>query len=275
MPEKEIRQAIFYDDARVKSELLDPQGLPIQRMNMLSSELHYDVIPPDPKTAKPGDEPNKRITIPVPGKMLVEDYSPPSTQPAKTQDANSGPMGGMNGRGATAFQWQKSLVYDDATNRVTMDGSVVVDHRDLDVKKGALEEESMHITGERLIADIESPAEAAARTAAALKASTQPTTKPAAPQRQMKNVVVLDHVHVTMKNGELTADHINYNPQTKVLIAYGTPERDAVFMRAEAPATQDSKRPPAGMQPIRAQQLQWDSGADLPTIIQGGGTFRR
>jgi hypothetical protein len=271
MARKQIRQAIFEEDARVKSELNDAEGLPIQRMNLWASMLQYDLIPVPAAPGQPPQEPNKRITVPVPGKMIVEDYRPASTQPAAAA-AESSPTGGMGARGATAFQWVKSLIYDDASHRATMDGSVVIDHRD-DIEK----DDSMHITGDTVIADIE-PAPPQPKTPAA---ATGPATKPATTQQaRVRNVVVRDHVHVTMKGGELVASWIEYNPITRVLIAHGTPDADAVFTRAldAAAATQPGKAGRSvlgGTQPIRAQELQWDAGADLPKITKGNATFRR
>src|SRR5437588_2693293 len=186
--------------------------------------------------------------------MLVEDYRPASTQPtASTASAESGSAGGMSARGATAFQWSKTLVYDDLSHRATMDGSVVIDHRD-DIYK----EDSMHITGDTVIADIE-PAPPQPKASATMPAgatlptatpATEPagvasaaTTRPASTQPRVRNVVVRDHVHVTMKGGELVASWIEYNPITRILIAHGSPDADAVFTRAIDPvaATQPGK----------------------------------
>ena len=114
MAKKTIRRATFIDNAHVSSTLLDMDGLILQRMNLYSSKVQYDVLP-----APPGSPPGatmKKVTVPVPGTMLVEDYTKPEAQKADT----SSPTGAASSRGATAFKWQKTMIYDDSTHRSIM-----------------------------------------------------------------------------------------------------------------------------------------------------------
>jgi hypothetical protein len=88
-----------------------------------------------------------------------------------------------------------------------------------------------------------------------------------------------------MKGGELVCSWIEYNPITRILIAHGTPDADAVFTRtldatataiaATQPGNKAARSVLGGTQPIRAQELQWDAGADLPKITKGNATMRR
>jgi hypothetical protein len=91
-------------------------------------------------------------------------------------------------------------------------------------------------------------------------------TKPD-PGPHLRHVTAKGHVHVDMKDGELVAEWIEYDPLTRVMIAHGTPDVDAVFTRALATA--------GGTQPMRGQILQWDAAQDLPTIVQGAAEMRR
>jgi hypothetical protein len=243
---KNVRQAIFQDNASVSSTLLDNEGLPLRRMNLFASTIQYDVIS-DGKANAPA---TRKMTVPVGGKMLVEDYRPATTKPA-TKPATP-PAGGMSdmasARGATAFQWSKSLVYDDATHKAVMDGNVVINHRD-DVNSDA----SLRLTGDTVAAELE-PAPA-----------TQPSTQPTEQRYQVRRITGHGNIVVTMRGGELFADSFEYNPVTRVLIARGTENVDAVFTRAGAGASQ----------PIRALEMQWDAKTDLPKITRVSAQMRR
>jgi hypothetical protein len=256
MAKKTIKQAIFKDNAHVSSTLLDAQGLILQRMNLYSSIVIYDVLP-----ALPGAPPGatmKRVTVPVPGTMLVEDYRP---QAAHQAADDSSPLGTAGSRGATAFKWQKSMVYDDSTHQAVMEKDVIVNHMD-NINK----DNSMHLTADTVIADLESAPPTLVTKTAATQATSKPMTKPD-PGPHLRHVTAKGHVHVDMKDGELVAEWIEYDPLTRVMIAHGTPDVDAVFTRALATA--------GGTQPMRGQILQWDAAQDLPTIVQGAAEMRR
>lgn len=242
---KNVRQAIFQDNASVSSTLLDNEGLPLRRMNLFASTIQYDVLS-DGTGIGPA---TKKMTVPVGGKMLVEDYRPATTKPATKPAQAAGGMSDMAGaRGATAFQWSKSLVYDDATHKAVMDGNVVINHRD-DVNSDA----SLRLTGDTVAAELE-PAPA-----------TQPSTQPTEPRYQVRRITGHGNIVVTMRGGELLADSFEYNPLTRVLIARGTENVDAVFSRAGAGASQ----------PIRALEMQWDAKTDLPKITRASAQMRR
>jgi lipopolysaccharide export system protein LptA len=247
---KAVRQARFHEDAVVTSTLLDNDGLPLRRMKLKADTVQYDLVPP-PLGSPDGAAPTKKLTVPGEGKMLVEDYRPPSTQPAAAKDDGNAMA---SARGATAFQWSKSLVYDDSTHKAVMDGSVIIDHRD-DVAK----EDSMRLTGDTATAELE-PLAAGATTNPA-------TTKPTEPRYQVRKVTATGHLLVTMKGGELIADSLVYDPVTRILIARGSDRSDAVFTRAQVG--------PGGTQPIRAQEMQWDAKSDLPKITRVSAQLRK
>ena len=239
---KIVRQAIFQDNASISSTLLDNNGHPQRRMNLLASMIQYDLAQ---VANDPNAPPMKKMTVPVGGRMLVEDYRAAATQPATGGSDIAG------ARGATAFQWSKSLTYDDATHKVVMQGSVVIDHRD-DVQK----EDSLRLTGETVTAELEAvPA-------------TQPiaaTTKPTETRFQVRRITATGDLIVTLRGGELRCDHIVYNPITHLLTAYGTETADAVFSRTGLGVSQ----------PIHALEMQWDAKSDLPKITKMNAQFRK
>jgi hypothetical protein len=247
---KAVRQATFHEDAIVTSTLLDNDGLPLRRMKLKADTVQYDLVPPPPLGSPDGAVATKKLTVPGEGKMLVEDYRAPTTQPAAAKDDGNAVA---SARGATAFQWSKSLVYDDAIHKAVMDGSVIIDHRD-DVAK----EDSMRLTGDTATAELEPMATPATHPA---------TTKPSEPRYQVRKVTASGHLLVTMKGGELIADSLVYDPVTRILIARGSDQSDALFTRAQVGR--------GGTQPIRAQEMQWDAKSDLPKITRATAQLRK
>ena len=239
---KIVRQAIFQDNASISSTLLDNNGQPQRRMNLLASIIQYDLVP---VANNPNAPPMKKMTVPVGGRMLVEDYRAAATQPA----GGGSDMAGA--RGATAFQWANSLTYDDATHKAVMQGNVVIDHRD-----DAQKEDSLRLTGDIVTAELE-PVATTKPTAA--------TSQPAETRFQVRRITARGNLIVTMRGGELRCDRIEYNPITHLLTAYGTETSDAVFSRTG----------PGVSQPIHAAEMQWDAKADLPKITRMSAQFRK
>lgn len=239
---KIVRQAIFQDNASISSTLLDNNGRPQRRMNLLASTIQYDLVP---VAGDANAAPIKKMTVPVGGRMLVEDYRAATTQPA----GGGSDIGGA--RGATAFQWSKNLTYDDGTHKAIMQGSVVIDHRD-----DAQKEDSLRLTGDTVTAELE---------AVAATKPTVATTQPNEPRFQVRRITARGNLIVTMRGGELQCDRIAYDPITHLLNAYGTEEVDVIFSRTG----------PGASQPIRALEMQWDAKSDLPKITKMNARFRK
>ena len=246
---KNIRQAVFQEHASVSSTLLDNDGNPLRRMNLFSDWIQYDVLP---SPAGPAAGLMKKMTVPGPGKMLVEDYRAPSTQPA----AGGGDMTGS--RGATAFQWVKGLTYDDATHKAVIQGTVVIDHRD-DVQK----DDSLRLTGDVVTAELEPVAAMKPATMPATQGAGKPATQPTEAKFQVRRIVAQGNLLVTLHGGQLQCDSIVYDPVTRLLTARGNDKIDAIFVRNGSAAV------------MRAEEMQWDANAELPRIIKGRGSFRR
>ena len=96
----------------VQSQLRGPQGRLLRSLDLLAPIVNYDKI-------------NERFIVPTPGRMLVRDLrSESTTKPATDTGMTAGGM-----KGTTAFEWQKSLVYDQLANTATMTGNVHVVHQ--------------------------------------------------------------------------------------------------------------------------------------------------
>jgi lipopolysaccharide export system protein LptA len=255
MGKKTVRQANFYDNAEVSSTLLDSTGGLLRRMDVFAPTIIYDVLEKDGVS-------QKKVTIPCAGRMLVEDYRQPAAQPAG-QPANNN--GGSSARGATAFQWSKKLIYDDATRQVVMEGSlqepVMIDHRE-DVEKG----EPVRLVGDTVVADLEpvaaAPKPATAKPAAPNGAATNPAA-PAAPASnephfQIKKMTAHGHVLLTSRNSQLTADTMIYDPITHWLHAIGNDRQPALYTK-----TVPDQR---GYQPISGDEMDYDTQDDAIKI---------
>lgn len=243
MGKKTVRQANFYDNAEVSSTLLDANGGLLRRMHVAAATIIYDVI------EKNGVS-QKKVTIPCPGRMLVEDYRQPATEPAK-----QGGDDGASNRGATAFQWSKRLVYDDATRQVVLEGSlqdpVLIGHQD------AGKSDPMRLSGDTVIADLE-PLAPTTKPTTALAAS-QPASNE--PHFQVKLMAAHGHVTLTSKGNQLTADTMVYDPVTHWVRAMGNDRTKAVLTRTVV----DFR----GTQPISGDEMEYNTVTDESKLTGG------
>ncbi len=94
MRNKQLQSVSLRDKASVESTLCDASGSILRRYYIRSNQIDYDTI-------------GRKLSVPVPGQMLVEDHT-------KAQAENGGQVGiGGGGRGRTAFQWSQQLLYDE------------------------------------------------------------------------------------------------------------------------------------------------------------------
>src|SRR5439155_19485246 len=105
----------------VKSELLSPDGSLARGLHLFAEQVSYDRV-------------TGRMEVPVEGRMLYQDHraaeknAAGAAATASNNAEGEGPTLG-SGRGATAFQWSKWLVYDQPRQNATMTGDVQVVHR--------------------------------------------------------------------------------------------------------------------------------------------------
>jgi len=196
--DREIKSVILDGSATVTSTITDAQGALLQQRHIDAERMEF--YQDNPKA--------KRLVIPVPGRMLTVDNRP-TTQPANPTAVV--PDDPMSMRGALAFQWNQSLVYDESKQQVVMLGGVQVARQD----QGT--DQKTTLTGDTLIADVE-PAP-------------QPTTKPAGkapnaaanPESNMtiQKGHVEGNVEVLTSAMHVRAETMDYDPQTHVMIARG------------------------------------------------------
>ncbi|HZZ42194.1 MAG TPA: hypothetical protein VFE58_04595 [Tepidisphaeraceae bacterium] len=147
------------------------------------------------------DLPHKRVTVPVPGQLLFVNRS-------GSGDANN-PTGS---RGTTAFSWAQQMVFDQTANLMTMTGDVVVAHES---NGGA--EKPFRLDADKVVATL-TPA-----------AATQPGGTVETEKVQLKHVLAQGTVRFTSKDDLLTAETVDYDPETGILTARGQ-GRDPVHL---------------------------------------------
>jgi hypothetical protein len=219
MESKTVRHITFDENATVSSETWAEDGSLLRRTHLEASTLRYDLLA-------------KQMDVPVPGRMIVEDHRPATTQPAKgdARPASATADGGMGGgnRGKTAFQWTQSFTYDEAQHQAVMRGDernpVVVVHQD-DSPKAQV----FRLTGNVVTAELESvqvggaTTQAAGGAGAVAVATTGPTTKPKEPQQrmQLRRVTADGRLRFTAPGTEIKSDHMEFDPTTHWLVARG------------------------------------------------------
>jgi hypothetical protein len=221
MANKTVREISFDENASVTSVTLADDQTLLRRTHLEAQTVQYDLLA-------------KRMTVPVPGRMVVEDHRPPATKPAPGSAAEASLAGqkaspdAENNRGTTAFQWSKTFTYDDAQHQAVMTGEdrnpVVVVHKD-DSPRGQV----FRLTGNTVTADLE-PAAPTTRPTTMATAAGGPATRPAQPQEQkmqLKRVTGTGHLVFNGPGAEIHALYMEYDPRTHWLVARGN-EREMV-----------------------------------------------
>jgi hypothetical protein len=215
MASKTVRQVTFDENATVESETWGDDGALLRRTHLESSTVQYDLLA-------------KKMDIPVPGRMIVEDHRPASTQPTTKgagearQASGNGDLGTGSNRGKTAFQWTKSFTYEEAKHQAVMTGDernpVVVVHQDDSPKA-----QTYRLTGSVVTADMEAAPEPAATPASAGGAAAAARAKdPMSTQKmQLKRVTATGRLVFTGPGSEIHATEMEFDPTTHWLQARG------------------------------------------------------
>ena len=225
------------DQSEVRSTLLAVDGAILRRMNLFAPSLLYE-----PET--------KHMVVPVAGRMLYEDRrGGPATAPAQpaTAPAQQANNSQLNLRGATAFEWQKDFIYDDAAHQATMSGDVDVVH------KGTGPTDSYRMHAQRVVAEMMP------------SAATNPsaTSQPSPDEAKLKNLIADGGVTFASANLQFIADRVEYDPQTQILIARGTERAPATLL--------DSN----GLSQNTFTELRYDVRTDRLEMSGSRGTIRR
>jgi len=183
---KIIQSYSLQDKVEVRSVLSDVSGTLLRRMHLFTDILNYD-------------QQSQKLIIPGAGRMLVEDNrgsSTPATNPTLLGDASM--------RGATAFEWQRELTYDEPGGRVEFAGSVRVVHQ-------GSGEAPFEVTADTMSADI-------------ARGKGDPTDRT---QVDVKKLNARGSVMFTSTDMQFNADEVEYDPATHLLIAKAMPGRFA------------------------------------------------
>jgi hypothetical protein len=242
---KDIHQVTLIGHVEVHSELAGKGGQLARGVHLLAETLTYDRV-------------SGRMVVPVPGEMLYEDHRAPASQPAEDSS-----LGGA--RGATAFAWQKSLVYDEPAMRATMTGDVHIVH-----KPDASSGQSFDVRGGVLDAFLERDPNASTRpsTRASTRASTLrvATTSPAdesSAHVRLKRVDIRDNVHVISPRLDLDATALSYDPISQLLTARGG-ERNPLIVFDKATGAKQT-----------ASELIWNTQTDQFRIVDLAGRMQK
>ncbi len=178
---------------------------PLTRMFLTTEQLTYN-------------DNTHQLTIPVPGKMLLEDDRPDKAGNAKA-----------NGRGQTAFSWTGSLVYDQGHDSVELTRGVHMVHVPLTpISIGGEQADAgsrVELATEHLLAKLAAVKDVTGGTSAASPVGVGNDGN------QRLESVVADHGAVLTMDGsrELRADTLTYNDDTHIATASGPDGSPAVF----------------------------------------------
>jgi hypothetical protein len=200
MRNKQVRLVSLRDKAQAESNLIDVDGTLLRRMDLYGDQIDYDVTLPS-------------LAVPGPGRMLVEDHRQPATQPA---DQSQSVMGG---RGTSAFQWNKQLLYDQTKRLATMDGNVAIVHRDDGPNPNQFRVDADNVTAE------------------VQPVAGQTVTDPGddTPQMQLSHLTAQGNIRVTSDTRTIRCDQADFDPAKHLLICRGGPNGDVMLLDAQHP----------------------------------------
>lgn len=220
---------------------MGPDNTPLTRMFLTTERLVYD-------------DSTHRLTIPVPGKMSLEDYRP---------EKDAGPNGGAGagaGRGQTAFEWTGQLVYDQRENTVDFSKQVHMVHSP---KKAIMITGTKAGTGSRvelrtehLLAKLSQAKNPAGAT------SVESPVGIGNDGNQQLDLVRADHgATLTMDTKqELRADALTYDNNTHIATATGTDGSPATFIEPDK-------------EMIHTTLLTWEMATNKVRFKDFGGTI--
>jgi hypothetical protein len=236
--DKEVAKVHLHDHAVINSRLTAADGSVLRQFHLKAGTITYDVRA-------------RHLTVPVPGQMLVESHDGPQAanepKQAKADDgARKDPAKDAavlaTGSGATAFEWNKSMEYDEADGRAVMDGSVVVSHQP--DAKGAKPQPPVRLDADRLVAVFDVKHEGkSANQGDPRHADARAVPGDDASKMQLRSVQAEGNILIVREGSELHAFRIDYDPQDEWVIARGN---------GRAPATFTD---PSGVGTVRAGEL--------------------
>ncbi|HTL29761.1 MAG TPA: hypothetical protein VL282_11085 [Tepidisphaeraceae bacterium] len=210
---KTVKKVEMHDNVEVHAK--QSNDVDVTQLALFTSLLDYDMEA-------------KLMTIPTKGRMLYQQdplTGTPSTQPTTqvaarttTSAPTTGGMGDLsNLHGATAFEWLKEFRYDEVKMQAKMTGDVRIVHQASDLTGPAYE-----LDANEVIADMEERPQT----------EKAPATQP---QQKLRVRRMVANQNVTFQSDKLhfDAQHIEYDPNTRLLVATGTDRAPAMLHEAE------------------------------------------
>jgi lipopolysaccharide export system protein LptA len=191
LKDKQIQTVSLRKNASVESTLLAADDSILRRAFIEGDEIDHDI-------------PAQRLTVPGPGRMLIEEHTKPG---AATRPSNSGEQSPAGGQGISAFSWTKKFTFDQATRQAVIDGNVQIRHQPDGKTSKPTALAADHVTADFL------PAQGGSKKSAAASAGQE--------QLQLKKMTATGHVLVHDGDKLIQADEVSYDPITEILTAGG------------------------------------------------------
>ncbi len=223
MQDKDIATATLIGDVEVKSELLAPGGALMRGFNLFTQTLTYDKV-------------HGKMIVPAPGQMLYQDHR------ASAEAKVEGPTVG-SGRGASAFEWKDSLIYDEPAHQATLKGDVRIVHRPENNN-----DQPFKLDAQTVIADF------------GATSATQPADKE---KMHLNLVTARDQVHVSSARATVDAFELTFNPVTSTVIASGTDANPGTLYDNNTGST------------TVFTKVEWNTETDQFSVTKASGRMRR
>ncbi|MDB5293267.1 MAG: OstA-like protein [Phycisphaerales bacterium] len=250
MKDKEMKTVTLDGHATVTSTLSDSTGKILRRFSLHGPTIIYSLFDANGKSGR-------TVLVPAAGQMLVQDHRPPNAPapakpapgnpvPAKPAPGNAAPgkpapapVANKNangaemdtGRGDTAFQWSKQLLYSELEHNAVMTGDVLIVHQNPEGK-----EDPVRMNADKVTAWFEPPAAAKAKPVApapGVAAAPAPAmVQPAA--LQLKKITAEGQTVISRGGSQLNANRIDFDPATHWIAASGSKDRPAVLKDSES-----------------------------------------
>jgi len=180
--------SLLGDKSSVVTTLSAASRAILKRSAIFGRRIDYDVV-------------NKRLVIPGEGSMLEEEHAIGNYKPENP--------------GATAMQWEKQFVFDNATQQSTIDGPVLIVHRD-DGKN----QQRTTVHGDQVIATFEPDKTA--------QTAVNPKTPDQSLHLQIKKVVVQGDVLIDTGDAKIEATSVDFAPAEHRLICRGNEDSPVI-----------------------------------------------
>jgi hypothetical protein len=209
---KQLRQLTLSGNVVGRSELNDSAGNPLRRGNLYGEKLIYTA-----STDKPGGT----ATIPGPGKLFVENHKA-DVKAGSNAGSNLGNANAGSSRGAMAIQWDKLLVYDQSSDKITIDGDTRVGfEQEHDAGVIAKPAAPMQLDSQQLIVTLS-------------KTPVDKSKSKAGDQgkMQLSRMQSSGQVHFVANGVNLYCDTMDYDPVTCIMTLKGSSQRPGRAMDA-------------------------------------------